>query len=163
MLFAMTNKTPLCYLTQVVSCPCFIGLPHAHLKAKSLELVTKWQKLDLEIANYPEFDREDFTVIGHEYMINYTIPLLENGQFDYGYLAPDCFHLSKRGHAKCKFDFLKHEQKRTILLSVANDLWNSLLEPLGNKQPASRKEFTRISCPTNKHPYIYTRRNSNNT
>ena len=79
-----------------------MGSQHTRLHNTLLELETKWEELDIEIANYPEFHTEDFTVIKHVFTTNYTLPLLQDGSIDYGYVAPDCFHASQRGHAKRK-------------------------------------------------------------
>ncbi|KAG5881986.1 hypothetical protein JTB14_036569 [Gonioctena quinquepunctata] len=46
------------------------------------------------------------------------------------------------------------------LAKVTNDLWNSLLEPFGNKSTDGTDLFSKFNCPTEKYPYIFTRRNS---
>lgn len=46
-------------------------------------------------------------------------------------------------------------------VTAANSLWNSLLEPVGNKTPhAVELPFSRFLCPAEESPYIFTDRNS---
>ncbi|KAL1491578.1 hypothetical protein ABEB36_012153 [Hypothenemus hampei] len=105
-LLEMTDAPSLCKTFHLFACSCIKGLPHAHLRAKILELMTNWQILDREISNYQEFDREDFTVIFHDFVLNYPLFRSDNGRIDYKYFAPDCFHFSQKGHAKCMYGFL---------------------------------------------------------
>ncbi|KAH1011986.1 hypothetical protein HUJ04_001245 [Dendroctonus ponderosae] len=143
-LLDMTDKPASCIVPHIISCPCLIGLPHRHLVPQMMRLMDQWQALDLQIANYPEFDSDQFTIIAHKFTLNFTLPRLENGGMDYGYTAADCFHASQRGHAK-----------------AANDLWNSLLEPYGQKTTNGGPEFARFLCPSPERPYMFTQRNSN--
>lgn len=47
-----------------------------------------------------------------------------------------------------------------ILLLVANNLWNSIMQPFGSKSRNGSATFSRLNCPTVEHPFIFTRRNS---
>ncbi|KAF7281738.1 hypothetical protein GWI33_004299 [Rhynchophorus ferrugineus] len=137
------NEGLFCQYIRIFYCPCLLATQYKHLRIKYFDILRRWQELDLKIADYPEFHTSDFTVIGHPFTINYSIPLKSNGKTNYNYIGPDCFHPSQRGHAK-----------------VANDLWNSLFMPYGKKILSTSKEFETFICPTEEHPYIYTKENS---
>ncbi|KAJ8939581.1 hypothetical protein NQ314_011078 [Rhamnusium bicolor] len=107
------------------------------------DLMQKWQELDIEISNSPEFDLDDFTVIAHYFTLDYTFPTTTQGRIDYSYLSEDCFHFSEKGHSR-----------------FANDLWNSIMEPFGNKSTDGSDIFSKFLCPTEKQPFIFTRRNT---
>ena len=85
--------------------------------------------------------RDDFVVVVQPFFGKTTIPSVNPTS----YFAPDCFHLSQKGHLQA---------------SVA--LWNNMLEPVGSKTG----EFLvnqQIKCPTVSNPYLYTRKNSENS
>lgn len=54
--------------------------------------------------------REDFTVVVQPLFKGFSIPKLPDGDIDISLFAPDCFHLSTKGHSKhlLKNLFLKH-------------------------------------------------------
>ncbi|KAJ8962095.1 hypothetical protein NQ318_018049 [Aromia moschata] len=139
----MFDKPFICHLTHSVACPCLIGLSYQARQKKFLDVMRVWQKLDIEISNSPEFDLDDFTVIPHQFTLNYTFPKTERGTIDYRYLSEDCFHLSEKGQAR-----------------FAHDLWNSMLEPFGKKSTDGSDVFEKFNCPSERHPFIFTRRNS---
>ena len=64
----------------------------------------RWQELEEEIANYPEFHRNDFTVIILPTLKHAKIPLARDGFADLSYLSADCFHLSQKSNAICKYN-----------------------------------------------------------
>ncbi|XP_030754633.1 phospholipase B1, membrane-associated-like [Sitophilus oryzae] len=137
------NQGPFCQLSRTFYCPCVMALQYAHLMQKIFNLMLDWQKIDIDVANSPEFHTQDFTVIPHYFTVNYTVPTKRNGDTDWGYIGPDCFHLSQKGHAK-----------------MANDLWNSLFQPIEKKGSSTRYEFEKFNCPTDENPYICTKENS---
>jgi len=59
--------------------------------------------LDMEIADYPEFQRNDFVVVAQPTLMNISIPLASDGCSDMTYLSSDCFHISQKTNAHCKF------------------------------------------------------------
>nr|CAI5857247.1 unnamed protein product [Callosobruchus analis] len=97
------DRPPVCRMMHSFLCPCLAGLAYRNQRAIFDDVMRKWQLLDIEIANSHEFDLEDFTVIPLNMTLNYTFPKHPDGRTNYGYLSSDCFHLSERGHARCKY------------------------------------------------------------
>jgi hypothetical protein len=78
-------------------------------------------------------------------------------------LAPDCFHLSQMGFARCKiFDDLLTLAlfKPWCGFAGANALWNNMLEPIGEKSTNWVDTFTVFKCPSDAQPYLFTKANS---
>ena len=57
-------------------------------------------------------DREDFTVVVQPMFEEFKLPYLPSGEPDLQYFAPNCFHLSSKGHSK--IFFWSHSLKRII-------------------------------------------------
>lgn len=57
----------------------------------------------MEIATYSEFQRDDFVVVAQPVLINSNLPRASDGYADMTYLSSDCFHLSQKTNALCKF------------------------------------------------------------
>jgi len=74
----------------------------------------------MEIVTYPEFQRDDFAVVAQPTLVNAKIPLAADGYTDMTYLSSDCFHMSQKTNAFCKFtkNFLK--KVSLIILSIAD-------------------------------------------
>ncbi|XP_054470588.1 phospholipase B1, membrane-associated [Anoplopoma fimbria] len=136
-----------CNVLQKFVCPCFL-LPGedspelSEIKRINRELQTVTEKL-VDGSRYDE--REDFAVVVQPYFRNTIVPLNAEGRPDHSYFSEDCFHFSERGHA-----------------DMAAALWNNMLEPVGKKQTYNNFTNTRnnIKCPTEEHPYIFTKVNS---
>ena len=64
----------------------------------------RWQKVEEEVADYSEFHRNDFTVVVSSIFKHTKIPLAEDGYPDLSYLSADCFHLSQKANARCKYN-----------------------------------------------------------
>ncbi|XP_031773302.1 phospholipase B1, membrane-associated-like [Apis florea] len=138
-----TKRNSLCYITTNIECSCLFGSQFQDRKEEYFEIMSRWQKLQEEVANYPEFNRKDFTVIVSPGIGNIIVPFTENGLVDLSYFSADCFHLSQKTHA-----------------IIANALWNNLLQPIGNKSTITLSLFETFLCPTSKRPYLMTRENS---
>ncbi|XP_006608907.1 phospholipase B1, membrane-associated-like [Apis dorsata] len=132
-----------CYIMSILQCPCLHALQFRNQRKEYFEIMKRWQKIEEEVANYSEFNRNDFTVIVSPGISNSKIPLTKNGFIDLSYLSADCFHISQKSNA----------------LS-ANSLWNNLLQPIGNKTTFWTSLFKSFLCPTSKRPYLITRENS---
>ncbi|XP_031773284.1 phospholipase B1, membrane-associated-like [Apis florea] len=132
-----------CYIMSILQCPCLHALQFRNQREEYFEIMKRWQKIEEEVANYPEFNRKDFTIIVSPGVSNVKIPLAEDGLIDLSYFSADCFHISQKMNA----------------LS-ANSLWNNLLQPIGNKTISWTSLFKSFLCPTSKRPYLITRENS---
>ncbi|EZA61819.1 Phospholipase B1, membrane-associated, partial [Ooceraea biroi] len=140
------GRLPLrCYFTQTNACGCMLGLARTRLRPMYDNIIRRWQEIDMEIATYPEFQRDDFVVVAQPVLMDLTIPLASNGYADLTYLSVDCFHINQKMNAW-----------------YATSLWESLFQPVGAKMtklsdnPPSEKFY----CPTEERPYLATMLNS---
>ncbi|CAF3893221.1 unnamed protein product [Rotaria sp. Silwood1] len=130
-----------CGLLQKSSCPC-AAYPTQGQEDILKDWIPGYQQGLLNLVNTSHYDgREDFTVVVQPFFIH-TEPPRKNGKIDFSYFAPDCFHLSGKGHAV-----------------AALSLWNNMFEPVGKKKTAWHNGEP-FECPTEEHPYIYTWKNS---
>ncbi|XP_045919260.1 phospholipase B1, membrane-associated [Micropterus dolomieu] len=136
-----------CSVLQKYVCPCFLlageDSPElAEVKRINRELQVETEKL---VYGGRYDDREDFAVVAQPFFKNSIVPLNADGRPDTTYFSEDCFHFSERGHA-----------------DMAAALWNNMLEPVGKKQTYNNFTNARnnIKCPTEEHPYIFTKVNS---
>ncbi|XP_043486431.1 phospholipase B1, membrane-associated-like [Polistes fuscatus] len=129
-----------CDLLNDFSCPCLFGLMNENKRQEYYKIMERWQRLEIKISKYPEFQRDDFTVMIHPFLMNVEFPKTDDGYSDPSYLTVDCFHVS---------------QKTNFLYAL--NLWNSLLTPYENKL----YEFlpSKLKCPTKKNPYLFTYNN----
>ncbi|CAL7935960.1 unnamed protein product [Xylocopa violacea] len=132
-----------CYMTTTFECSCLFALQFRDRRPEYYEIMRRWQELEEEIADYPEFHRNDFTVVVQPTLKNTMIPLAEDGYSDLSYLSADCFHITQKTNAL-----------------YANGLWNNLLEPVGNKSDHWDALFEKFLCPTSERPFLMTRENS---
>jgi len=109
-------------------------------------------KLLIQEYNHKIFDlvskgkyetRDDFAVVIQPFFRNTTYPRQKNGEPDWSFFAPDCFHFSAKGHA-----------------SAGEALWNNMLEPVGEKSTQWSPDGTHVKCPTKERPYFATYQNS---
>ncbi|KOX78275.1 Phospholipase B1, membrane-associated, partial [Melipona quadrifasciata] len=121
-----------CYLTTTFFCPCLFALQFRDQRQKYYEILQRWQEIEEEVVDYPEFHRNDFTVVVSPILKHVKIPLAEDGYIDLSYLSAD----------------------------LANNLWNTLLEPVGNKSTTWISAYEKFVCPTAERPFLMTRENS---
>ncbi|XP_053191108.1 phospholipase B1, membrane-associated [Scomber japonicus] len=136
-----------CSVLQQFVCPCFLlsgenSLELAEVKRINREIQVETEKL---VYGGRYDDREDFAVVVQPFFKNTIVPVNADGTPDDTYFSEDCFHFSERGHA-----------------DMAVAIWNNMLEPVGKKQTYNNFTNARnnIKCPTEEHPYIFTRMNS---
>ncbi|XP_069700370.1 phospholipase B1, membrane-associated-like [Periplaneta americana] len=138
-----------CYITHAYECPCLFGLLWKDKKESFTAIMSEVQNIDIQMSTKSEFNtKDDFAVVSHSYLRDTHIPTKTsksgNVGTDFNFLSEDCFHFSQRTQA-----------------AAANTLWNSLLEPVGNKSSTHLlMPFERFLCPTEEHPYICTNNNS---
>ncbi|KRT82337.1 lipase, partial [Oryctes borbonicus] len=117
LLGSFQNLPASCYISQRISCPCVVGEAFKARRDEVPELIRRWHLLEEEIANYEEFQTNDFVVVTQPLLQDPMIPRNSNGEADFTYFAADCFHFSQKGHAL-----------------LANALWNDIMSPIGEKQ-----------------------------
>ncbi|KAK1121522.1 hypothetical protein K0M31_010321 [Melipona bicolor] len=93
-----------CYLTTTFSCPCLFALQFRDQRQKYYEILQRWQEIEEEVVDYPEFHRNDFTVVVSLVLKHVKIPLTEDGYTDLSYFSADCFHMSQKTNAQCKYN-----------------------------------------------------------
>lgn len=143
-IYNMRGKPSKCAVTNHFECPCVFGLGYDNIREHYFKIMDRWQEIVREVADMTEFTgRTDFTVINQPFLENVQFPRLPNGNHDFTYMSVDCFHLSQKGYA-----------------IASNALWNNMLQPYGNKSTNWQREFREFKCPTEEHPYIFTKQNS---
>lgn len=143
-IYQLRGKPKECVSSNHFECPCMFGFKFSHLRQHFFNIMVKWQEVTVEVPDLDEFNKkDDFAVINQPFLRNVRFPSKSNGNNDYSYMSMDCFHLSQKGYA-----------------IAANGLWNNMFEPHGNKSTNWKKEFKVFNCPTESHPYIYTKKNS---
>ncbi|XP_062254116.1 phospholipase B1, membrane-associated [Platichthys flesus] len=136
-----------CNWIQPYACPCFMQVEEDSLELAEVKRINREMQMEAEnVAYRGRYEgREDFAVVVQPFFQNSIIPLNSDGRPDHTYFSEDCFHFSERGHA-----------------DMAVNLWNNMLEPVGKKQTYNNFTNSRnsIKCPTEEHPYIFTKGNS---
>ncbi|XP_063983894.1 phospholipase B1, membrane-associated-like [Diachasmimorpha longicaudata] len=136
------GRSRLCKLTFVAECSCLTGRQWRDQLQEFYDIMFSFQRVDDEVAAYPEFHREDFSVVVQPLFTDYAWPTVANGNADFRYMSADCFHFSQLGNARMTYS-----------------LWRNMLEPVGKK---SRfwTDIGVLPCPTEERPYIATMGNS---
>ncbi|XP_029966674.1 phospholipase B1, membrane-associated-like [Salarias fasciatus] len=143
----ITRNTLACALLPRSSCPCVINPSENSPEFEEIKRIN--YKYQAEIQNLLSGDRydgkEDFAVVLQPFLQNSIIPSVGVGEPDTTLFALDCFHMSQRAQEE---------------LAIA--LWNNMLEPVGQKQTYNNftRDRSKISCPSEASPYIFTKVNS---
>nr|XP_031846649.1 phospholipase B1, membrane-associated-like [Nomia melanderi] len=132
-----------CYFYTMLECTCLLGLKYLRNRPLYYEVMSRFQKVEEDVAGYPEFHKEDFTVEVLPGIKRVVVPLAKDGYTDLSYMAHDCFHLAQKAHAL-----------------FGTVLWNNLLEPYGNKSTNWYWMSEKFLCPSPEKPYLATRENS---
>ncbi|XP_030410144.1 phospholipase B1, membrane-associated [Gopherus evgoodei] len=128
-------------------CPCVLNYDDNSTEIKMLESFNRrYQEETHRLVESGRYDtKEDFTVVVQPFLQRVTVPKTEEGLPDSSYFAPDCFHFHQKTHSQ-----------------AARALWNSMLEPLGNKTDAHFLETAiTLKCPSQTESFLRTYRNSN--
>ncbi|KAI1895408.1 hypothetical protein AGOR_G00105980 [Albula goreensis] len=106
-----------------------------------VELNFEFQRRLEQLLYSDRFFKEDFAVVLQPYLKNAQPPRLPNGKLDTSFFTPDCFHFTVKGHEE-----------------LAKGLWNNMFQPEGEKfMLETFSEPIKLICPSEEHPYIYTR------
>ncbi|XP_074144393.1 phospholipase B1, membrane-associated isoform X2 [Sminthopsis crassicaudata] len=130
-------------------CSCVLEIQDNSTELATLiELNKQYQEKTRNLINSGRYDtRDDFTVVLQPFLERVSMPKTPEGLPDHTFFAPDCFHFSRKAHAR-----------------AAVALWNNMLEPLGKKNNQAHFEnLTDIFCPSESEPYLQTYKNSNYT
>lgn len=109
-----------------------------------LELNRQFQeRLEQLIQTSGRYDgKKDFAVVLQPFLKDVEPAMDTDGQIDYSFFTPDCFHLTVKGHEQ-----------------MAKGLWNNMLQPEGKKSRLKTfSEEVKLLCPSEAQPYIYTGR-----
>ncbi|KAF6018534.1 PLB1 [Bugula neritina] len=123
----------------VAGCSCPLESDGSEMTTLSQEYTRAVEDL-ISTGKYDS--KDDFTVVIQPFLHNMTMPRLPSGKYDLSYFAPDCFHLSSKGHG-----------------TAGISLWDNMMQPLSAKQTDISDSDTPI-CPTTE--YIPTRKNGAN-
>ncbi|XP_072627439.1 phospholipase B1, membrane-associated isoform X1 [Canis lupus baileyi] len=126
-------------------CPCVLKFDDNSTELASLiEVNKKYQEGTHQLVESGRYDtREDFTVVVQPFFEKVNMPKNSEGLPDNSFFAPDCFHFSSKAHAH-----------------AASALWNSVLEPVGQKTTQYNFEYKiNITCPNQFWPFLSTYRN----
>ncbi|XP_030855538.1 phospholipase B1, membrane-associated [Strongylocentrotus purpuratus] len=136
-------RGPICDIFQWAFCSCALFLTPD--ERANFDNLTKVYQVMLEesITNGQYDDKEDFTVVLQPFLHDTVVPLTESGDPDFSYFAPDCFHLSAKGHAQGGLE-----------------LWKNMMEPVGAKATSWSPDKIDLTCPSQEFQYIYTNVNS---
>lgn len=122
-----------CGIVKWIACDCAS-------KQDTKDLVREYQDRlnDLYGMDYL-FDKEDFSFVIQPFFLGITVPRNEKGNVDMSFFAPDCFHLSVRGHK-----------------GIAAALWNNMLSKPAEKEENWVPYGPTLKSPDPAAPYFYT-------
>ncbi len=165
------EKPAPCLFTHAYGCPCLFDnkLASPISQRKAQHLLNAYLRGLKGLVRSGRYDtKDDFTVVLLDTLVEGDLPMHRprpgaRRQVNVSYLAPDCFHLAQKSHAKgmrllLLFRFPPLIKKPTY--TVARALWNNLLEPVGHKTNHFRPNKPFL-CPTEESPYLATAYNSN--
>ncbi|CAF0895415.1 unnamed protein product [Brachionus calyciflorus] len=138
------NRGLVCSLLHKRVCPC-AAYPESPEAEKELsEYIDGYHNFTRAVVDSGRYDsRDDFAVVLQPFFQDYRLPKLSDGNVDFSFFAPDCFHFSTKGQA-----------------SAAIGLWNNMLQPVGKKSNTWSPNDP-ILCPSKNQPYLFTKQNSN--
>jgi phospholipase B1 len=93
------NKGLICSFLHHRTCPC-AAFPANEQTEQELQTFLKgYHTLTEELVSSGRYDqRDDFTVVLQPFFTDLKLPRLADNTIDFSYMAPDCFHLSQKGH-----------------------------------------------------------------
>ncbi|XP_033736180.1 phospholipase B1, membrane-associated-like [Pecten maximus] len=136
------NQNLVCDTLHLFLCQCAAYPANSEEENEMKEAVESYQQQLTDLVVSGQFERDDFAVIIQPFFTKTELPQRDGGGPDLSYFAPDCFHLSRRGHQ-----------------AAATALWNNMLENVGEKRDFW-KPGEEINCPTKENRYFPTYQNS---
>ncbi|XP_054900122.1 phospholipase B1, membrane-associated [Poeciliopsis prolifica] len=126
---------------QEAFCGCLIKPgPNSPELKELIEVNLKFQKSLEKLFYSNRFFKKDFAVVLQPFTRDADAPRLPNGTIDMTFFAPDCFHITIKGHEE-----------------LAKGLWNNMFQPGNRKTIVSKlSEPLKLICPPQDHPYIFT-------
>jgi phospholipase B1, membrane-associated len=93
------NEGLVCTFIHRLVCPC-AAFPESTEQENQLNAyLFQYHAMIEEIINGGRYEgRDDFTVVIQPFLKDFRLPKLPNGEIDFSFFAPDCFHLSTKGH-----------------------------------------------------------------
>lgn len=140
---SVLNEGLICDTIHFFLCRCGT-FPSETEREEMRAAVRSYQQGVRDLVSSGRYDtRDDFTVVAQPFFEDTEIPrMADTSEADLSYFAPDCFHLSEKGHK-----------------AAAEALWNNMVEPVGQKRLKWTPEEP-VECPSQDHPYFYTSKNS---
>ncbi|WAR18503.1 PLB1-like protein [Mya arenaria] len=138
------NANIVCDALHLFLCKCAAFPANSEAEADLVAETQRYRDQTAALVQSGRYDtRDDFTAVVQPFFTETRPPMKEGSEEpDLSYFAPDCFHLSLKGHR-----------------AAADALWNNMIEPMAQK----RKYWSpgeKIECPSAEHPYFYTYKNS---
>ncbi|XP_050407232.1 phospholipase B1, membrane-associated [Patella vulgata] len=135
-----------CAISHLALCSCAVYPDTPEDKEDIIKLNHNYRQGLIDLLSTSRYDTtDDFTVVLQPFTLDVDIPHTPDGEPDFTYFAPDCFHFSRKGHS-----------------TFARSLWNNMLQPVGFKNTSMTFD-DHLECPVESRPYIYTRKNSSPT
>ncbi|XP_068135752.1 phospholipase B1, membrane-associated-like isoform X2 [Hyperolius riggenbachi] len=141
----MSSDSIGCSLLRPNFCPCVINPRDASPELHEIKKFNRDLQVRLAALAEKYQGREDFAAVPQPFFRNTIVPVNYKGEPDMGFFSQDCFHFDERGQAE-----------------MAIALWNNMLEPFGQKQNFNNftHDRSKLKCPSNDHPYLFTLKNS---
>ncbi|KAL4237742.1 hypothetical protein ACF0H5_002454 [Mactra antiquata] len=126
------NANFVCDTLHFFLCSCAAFPANSDREAELQAETKRYRELMNELVMTGRYDtKDDFTVIVQPFFSEtYPPDLPDSTDPDLSYFAPDCFHLSLKGHR-----------------AAADALWNNMIEPVGKKR-TSWKPHEDVECPS---------------
>ncbi|XP_059209087.1 phospholipase B1, membrane-associated isoform X2 [Centropristis striata] len=123
-------------------CSCLVLPEENSTELQELvEVNIEFQRRLKKLLHSDRFFKNDFAVVLQPYLEKARPPRLPNGTIDLSFFTADCFHFTVKGHEE-----------------LAKGLWNNMFQPEDRKELIQTfSEPIKLICPTEEHPYIYTR------
>ncbi|XP_030247652.1 phospholipase B1, membrane-associated [Sparus aurata] len=123
-------------------CSCLVQPEEGSPELEELvEINYEFQRRLKKLLDSDRFFKKDFAAVLQPYLEIAQPPRLPDGKIDVSFFTADCFHFTVKGHEE-----------------LAKGLWNNMFQSEGGKEMIKAfSEPINLICPSQEHPYIYTR------